>query len=61
MGRYKLRSRQKMRAINKMVYTVAGASILGMAAYYTFFINTTQVTTSKAGLFRNMMAGYNIT
>lgn len=60
MGRYKLRSRQKMRTMNKMVYTVAGASILGLAAYYTFFINTTQVTTSKAGLFKNMMAGYDV-
>ena len=60
MGRYKLRSRQKMRTMNKMVYTVAGASILGLAAYYTFFINTTQVTTSRAGLFNNMMAGYDI-
>jgi hypothetical protein len=60
MGRYKLRSRTKMRAINKMVYSVAGASILGLAAYYSFFINTTQVTTSKAGIFRNMMLGYDI-
>lgn len=58
MGKYSLRSRQKMRTMNKTVFMVAGASMMGLAAYLTFFINTTQVTTTKAGLFKNMMLGY---
>ncbi len=60
MGKYALRGRQKMKTMTKMVYTVAGASLLGLAAYFTFFINTTQVTTSTAGLHKNMMVGYDI-
>ncbi len=43
-----------------MVFVVAGASLMGLAAYFTFFINTTQVTTSTAGLHKNMMLGYDI-
>ncbi|MBL0339471.1 MAG: hypothetical protein IPP71_00230 [Bacteroidetes bacterium] len=60
MGKQSLRGRQKMKAMNKMVFAVAGASLLGLAAYLTFFINTTQVTTSTAGLHKNMMVGYDI-
>jgi hypothetical protein len=33
MGKHKLRGRQKMKAINKMAFVIAGASILGLAAY----------------------------
>jgi hypothetical protein len=61
MGKYKLRGRQKMKAINKMAFVVAGASLFGLAAYFTVFINTTQVSTSNAGLYKNMMVGYDIT
>ncbi|MBK7970417.1 MAG: hypothetical protein IPK08_16565 [Bacteroidetes bacterium] len=46
--------------MSKTVYLVAGASLLGLASYFTFFINTTQVSTSNAGVFKNMMAGYDI-
>lgn len=60
MGRRALRNRQKMRTMNRMVFVVAGASLMGLAAYFTFFINTTQVTTSTAGLHKNMMLGYDI-
>lgn len=60
MGKYKLRGRQKMKAINKMAFVIAGASILGLAAYFTVFINTTQVEESNAGLHQNMMLGYDI-
>lgn len=60
MGRYTLRNRQKMKAMHKTVYLVAGASMLGLGAYLTFFINTTQVSTSNAGLFKNMMVGYEL-
>jgi len=60
MGRRSLRNRQKMRTMNRMVFVVAGASLMGLAAYFTFFINTTQVTTSTAGLHKNMMLGYDI-
>ncbi|HMT28417.1 MAG TPA: hypothetical protein PKD91_03975 [Bacteroidia bacterium] len=60
MGRRALRNRQTMKTMNKMVFAVAGASLLGLAAYFTFFINTTSVTTSKAGLHKNMMLGYDI-
>ena len=60
MGRHALRSRQKMKTMSKTVYLVAGASLLGLASYFTFFINTTQVSTSNAGVFKNMMAGYDI-
>lgn len=60
MGKYTIRSRQKMKAMHKMVFIVAGASMLGLAAYLTIFMNTTQVTTSKAGQFRNMMVGYDV-
>lgn len=60
MSKYRLRSRQKMKAMNKMAFVVAGASLLGLAAYFTIFINTTQVSTSNAGLFENMMLGYDI-
>ncbi|HEX5002449.1 MAG TPA: hypothetical protein VFW78_08120 [Bacteroidia bacterium] len=60
MANYKLRSRQKMQAINRMVYLVAGTSILGLAAYYMVVINTTQVTETQAGIFRNMMLGYDL-
>src|SRR5215204_2197986 len=60
MGKYALRSRQKMKTMHKMVFMVAGASMFGLAAYLTIFMNTTQVTTSKAGLFKNMMVGYDI-
>lgn len=60
MGRNALRSRQKMKTMNKMVFAVAGASLLGLAAYFTIFINTTQVSTSTAGTQKNMMVGYDI-
>jgi len=60
MGKHKLRGRQKMKAINKMAFVIAGASILGLAAYFTIFINTTQVEESNAGLHQNMMLGYDI-
>jgi hypothetical protein len=58
MGRYQLRRRQKMKAIHKMAFIVAGSSILGLAAYFTIFMNTTQVSTSNAALHQNMMLGY---
>jgi hypothetical protein len=60
MGKYKLKGRQKMKAINKMAFVIAGASILGLAAYFTVFISTTQVEESTAGLHQNMMLGYDI-
>ncbi|MDQ3049803.1 MAG: hypothetical protein M3Q95_02840 [Bacteroidota bacterium] len=60
MGKYALRSRQKMKTMHKTVFMVAGASMLGLAAYMTIFMNTTQVTTSKAAQFTNMMVGYEI-
>lgn len=60
MGKYRIRGRQKMKAINKMAFVIAGASILGLAAYFTVFINTSQVETSNAGLHQNMMLGYDI-
>jgi hypothetical protein len=60
MGKHALRSRQKMKTMNKMVFMVAGASMMGLAAYFTFVINTTQVTKSNAGLYKNMMLGYDI-
>ena len=49
-----------MKSIHKTVFIVAGASMLCLAAYLTVFMNTTQVTTSKAGQFKNMMIGYEI-
>ena len=49
-----------MKAINKMAFVIAGASVLGLAAYFTIFINTTQVEESNAGLHQNMMLGYDI-
>src|SRR5688500_4132817 len=60
MGRYSLRSRQKMKAMNKMVFLVAGASMLALGAYLTVFLNTTQVTNSRAGMLQNMMIGYEV-
>lgn len=60
MKRQRLRGRQKMRAIHKMAFIAAGASILGLAAYLTLFINTSQVEESNAGLMQNMMLGYDI-
>ncbi len=60
MGKYQLRNRQKMKAMHKMAFVVAGASLLGLAAYFTVFINTTQVSTSNAALYQNMMLGYDV-
>jgi hypothetical protein len=60
MGRYNIRGRQKMKTMNRMVFAVAGASMLGLAAYMIIFINTSQVSTSNAGLFKNMMLGYDL-
>lgn len=60
MGRHALRSRQKMKAMNKMVFMVAGASMLALGAYLTIFMNTTQVSTSRAGMLQNMMIGYEV-
>ncbi len=60
MGKYTLRSRQKMKTMHKTVFMVAGASMLGLAAYLTIFMNTSQVTTTKAALIQNMMVGYDV-
>lgn len=60
MGKYTLRSRQKMKTMHKMVFVVAGASMMGLAAYLTIFMNTSQVTQTKAALFQNMMIGYEV-
>ena len=60
MGRHALRSRQKMKTMHKMVFMVAGASMLALGAYLTIFMNTTQVSTSRAGMLQNMMIGYDI-
>lgn len=59
-GRPKLRTRQKMSVMHKGVLIVAGSSILGMMAYLTVFVNTTNVTETKASANRNMMAGYDV-
>lgn len=49
-----------MKTMNKTVFIVAGASLFGLAAYLTVFVNTTQVTDSRAGQLNNMMVGYEI-
>ncbi|MBK7856189.1 MAG: hypothetical protein IPJ79_16025 [Bacteroidetes bacterium] len=58
--RPQLRTRQKMSVMHKGVLIVAGSSILGMMAYLTIFVNTTNVTETKASANRNMMAGYDV-
>ena len=60
MGRHSLRSRQQMKTMHKMVFMVAGASMLALGAYLTIFMNTTQVSTSRAGMLQNMMIGYEV-
>ena len=61
MGKYTLRSRQKMKTMHKTVFIVAGASMLGLVAYLTIFMNTSQVTVTKAEKVHNMMIGYDVT
>jgi len=60
MGKYTLRSRQKMKTMHKTVFIVAGASMFGLAAYLTIFMNTSHVTVSKAGMFKNTMVQYDV-
>ena len=58
--RPQLKARQKMSVLNKGVLIVAGSSILGMMAYLTIFVNTANVTETKASANKNMMAGYDV-
>lgn len=58
--RPQLRNRQKMKVLNKGVLVVAGTSILGLMLYLTVFVNTTNVSTSKANKMSNMMACYDL-
>ncbi len=58
--RLKLKQRQKLSLMHKGILVMAGTSILGLAVYLTVFMNTTSVTSSRAGSLANMMLGYDL-
>lgn len=60
MGKYKLKTRTRMRTIHKMAITVTALSFAGIGSYFVFIAGNTQSTDSNAGTSKNMMIGYEL-